>query len=74
MATQEMNGVIVRLNDQVGFGYVREENSNRQFIFGFDKIAGYRGQSARQLKLRDGTHVHFLLEGERIKAVQITGG
>jgi hypothetical protein len=72
MATEEKNGVIVRLNDQAGFGYVQEEHSTRKFIFGFDNIPGYRGQSARQMKLHDGAHVHFQLEGERVKELQLT--
>ncbi len=68
MAT-EKSGVIVRLDDKAGFGYVREKNSPKQFIFGFDKIPRYRGQSARELNLHRGTHVHFRLEGEIVASV-----
>jgi hypothetical protein len=46
MAVAERKGIIVRVNDSAGFGYVQEENSTRQFIFGFDKVRGYQGQPA----------------------------
>jgi cold shock CspA family protein len=70
MAVAEREGIIVRVNDSAGFGYVQEENSTRQFIFGFDKVRGYQGQPASQLRLRDGVRVHFQLEDEVVRHVE----
>jgi len=51
-------GVIVRVSED-GLAFLEEADSKRCFAFTFDKIAGYRGQSAGELGLRIGSRVAF---------------
>lgn len=54
----QRDGVIVRINEQ-GLGIVEASESHEQFAFSFDKISGYRGQSAREMGLKTGAQVRF---------------
>lgn len=58
MKLEPHEGVILRINEQ-GLGIVKDSKSQEQFVFTFDKIAGYRGESAQELGLKAGVHVHF---------------
>lgn len=57
-----VKGTIVRADDN-GLGYVRVGKLPQLVSFTFDKIVGYRGESARQLKLRPGSTVELQFVG-----------
>lgn len=68
-------GEIVRI-EPFGLGFLKPADSEQQFAFGFDQIAGYRGESLRDLNLRVGTTVSFDLHNgivDAIKPVQPNG-
>jgi cold shock CspA family protein len=69
MIAKEKTGIIVRIDDRAGFGYVCVEDSTRKYFFDFDSVPGYRGQSARDLKLRQGGRVRFQIQGEIVKSL-----
>jgi len=58
MKLEPHKGVILRVNEQ-GLGIVKDTQSEEQFVFTFDKITGYRGESAQELGLIVGAHVQF---------------
>lgn len=55
---EQHQGVILRVNEQ-GLGIVKDTQSEEQFVFTFDKITGYRGESAQELGLIVGAPVQF---------------
>lgn len=64
-------GVILRVNEQ-GLGIVKDTHSQEQFVFTFDKIIGYRGESARELGLIAGAHVRFnATAGTQVVSVEL---
>ncbi len=57
-----------------GFGYVRQQDSGKTFVFSFDAIEGYRGQSVGNLKdqgFKTGTKVKFDNQGDRITSLTV---
>ncbi len=69
-SNQAMEGKIVRVLPG-GYGYVKQDSNGRTYIFSFDAIQGYRGQSAKRLGLRRGTKVSFLPQGDRITSLEV---
>ncbi len=65
-------GVVLRLLDD-GFGYLRSEGSDEQFVFSFGTIQGYRGQTAKELHLKPGAKVRFSLQGEKVTEILLNG-
>jgi len=59
--------------NKAGLCYVLEEDTKRHYVFTFDKIRGYCGQSASHLGLQVGNHVRFSAEGDRVKFVELGG-
>lgn len=55
---EQHEGKVLRVNE-AGLGIVEDERSRQQFVFTFDKIRGYRGESPREIGLRAGAHVRF---------------
>ena len=70
MAIERRKGVIIRINEQ-GLGIVKDTQSQEQYVFTFDKITGYQGQSAQELGLVAGTHVRFSYKAGKVESVQI---
>ncbi|MEA2490168.1 MAG: hypothetical protein QOH21_1960 [Acidobacteriota bacterium] len=64
------SGIITRVED-FGLGFIRTADNGALYVFTFDKIAGYRGESARALDLRAGRHVTFAVEDGRVRDVHI---
>lgn len=58
MKSEPHTGVILRVNEQ-GLGIVKDTQSEEQFVFTFDKITGYRGESAREIGVTVGASVQF---------------
>ena len=56
MKLEPHEGIILRINEQ-GLGIMKDAQSQEQFVFTFDKITGYRGESAQELGLKAGVHV-----------------
>lgn len=72
MSIQHKNGVIVRCSDDAGICLVKDESSNQQFIFGYEKIHGYKGQMASEINLKAGRNVRIRLgEKDIVKAVEL---
>ena len=63
-------GVIVQVAEG-GLAYLEEKESKKRFAFRFGKIRDYRGESARELRLRVGTRVHFRAHGNLIDEVEL---
>lgn len=67
-------GVVIRIN-RFGLGIIEEEPSTTRYVFTFDKIRGYRGESPREIGLKVGTWVEFTLKDEgRIATVTLKNG
>jgi len=65
-------GVILRVNEQ-GLGIVKDTQSEEQFVFTFDKITGYRVESAQELGLVAGAHVQFnSTAGHQVISVELS--
>ncbi len=69
--TEVKEGIIVKSNDEAGVAYVLDEELQRQFVFGYDKINGYAGQTAKEINLDNGRHVQFILADEIIQSVEL---
>lgn len=66
-------GRIVHLDKQ-GLVVVQDTSSRCHFAFTFDKIKGYRGETAKEIGLREGREVRFVAEGERVEQAELTAG
>jgi hypothetical protein len=66
----ERSGVVFRTSVD-GLVYIQEDASGRPYVFTFDKILEYRGQSAQELGLHRGTRVTFDLSEGRIRCVSL---
>jgi hypothetical protein len=69
----DRKGTIVLLS-QSGVGLVQLEDSKKVFIFTFDKIPGYRGESVRELGargVREGQTVVFDADKQNISALRL---
>ena len=58
-------GKIVRMVDEIGIGYVVEEETRKEFAFPYDFIEGYRGESSVELAgmgLGKGDVVHLYIK------------
>jgi len=64
------SGVVLRMSAD-GLVYIQEEPSGRSYVFTFDKIREYRGQSAQELGLRRGTRLTFDVSGDRVRCVRL---
>lgn len=69
MSAIEKTGVIVRIDDSAGFGYVGEYGSKQKYIFAFSRVPGYYGQSARRLNLKEGCRVRFQVEDDIVTSL-----
>ena len=71
LKSESHEGIILRINEQ-GLGIVKDIQSEEQFVFTFDKIAGYRGESAQELGLVAGAHVQFnSTAGHQVVSVEL---
>lgn len=66
----QRQGVIVHVNKD-GLVVVEDPDDKERFGFTFGKIGGYAGESARELRLREGTHVRFEEENDRVTRVEL---
>jgi hypothetical protein len=67
------NGIIVRLSDQ-GCGLVRLQGSTQCFLFTFDKIPGYGGETVRELEqrgFRAGLEIRFTAHHKTVDRLTI---
>ena len=62
---------VIRQVVEGGLAYVEEPNSKKRFVFNFDKIRDYRGETVRELGLRVGSRVRFTTTGERVDKVEL---
>jgi hypothetical protein len=62
-------GVILRVNED-GIAFLEETDSKACFVFTFDKLAGYSGQTAKELGLRVGSYVNFSHSGNAVLEVR----
>jgi hypothetical protein len=65
-------GVIVQVVKD-DLAYIEEEISKRRFVFEFSMIKGYRGESAQELGLREGSQVLFRATDGIIAEVELIG-
>jgi len=49
--SKEHRGKIVRIEHD-GFGFVKDIDADKAYMFTFDKIPGYRGESIREIARR----------------------
>lgn len=57
--------------DREGVVVVRDQQSHRHFAFTFDKIKGYRGETAREIGLREGRQVRFDMRNDQVASVEL---
>lgn len=70
MPVSRKHGVVERLNKK-GLAVVKEQQSGERFVFTFDKIKRYGGQTARELGLQEGSEVEFDEEHHVVSQVEI---
>ena len=63
-------GTIVRVNP-VGLAYTEDIESKTIYSFTFDKIEGYRGESAEELGLIAGSRIAFSSADGIVRSVRI---
>lgn len=61
-------GTVVQISDD-GFGYVLDDATRRLFVFMFDALPGYAGQSTGEMGLHVGTQVEFVRRGNCVAEV-----
>jgi hypothetical protein len=66
-------GLIVEL-DKDGLVVVQDKDNHSHFAFTFDKIKGYRGETAREIGLREGRQVRFDADGKHVKKAELIAG
>jgi len=62
---ESRQGTVARVNP-AGLCFVEETESKEIFCFTFDRIDGYIGQTARELRLRPGKRLRFTLDEQRL--------
>jgi hypothetical protein len=65
----ETFGTVI-LIDNIGYGVVCQDGTDKKFFFTFDKIPGYRGESLKELPLQEGTHVSFIAHQQVITRLE----
>jgi hypothetical protein len=63
------SGVIVKVNKD-GLGFLEEDGTKFRFAFTFDKISGYKGESAMELGLYPGVRVRFAAHRHKIRHIE----
>jgi len=63
-------GRIVHLDKQ-GLVVVQDDASSAHFAFTFDKLAGYRGQTAKEIGLKEGRSVRFSADGLQVAIAEL---
>ena len=71
-AMQDCEGLIVQVVPS-GLAYVEELGSKKVYPFRFGRIQGYRGETARELKLKIGARVWFSVVDGRVSQVAKPG-
>ncbi|MCL7420597.1 MAG: hypothetical protein M8364_06810 [Methylobacter sp.] len=69
--TYSYQGVIVRVSDDAGVAYIVSQALNRQYIFSYNRIKGYGGQSAKEIDLKPGRHVSFTVKNDVVQSVEL---
>jgi nitrogen fixation protein len=69
--TYNYDGVITRVSDEAGVAYIFAKDLNEQFIFSYNKIAGYSGESAKEMHLKPGRQVSFSLRNGVVQLVEL---
>ena len=64
----EKEGVIIRIN-RFGLAIVEENQSRTHYVFTFDKIRGFTGQSPKKIGIFVGRKVAMSLNGDKITSV-----
>lgn len=68
--TSPRHGALIRINN-AGLCFIEENTSGRRYVFTFDKIVGYAGQSPGELGLRIGRQLRFLSDAEQVEEVYL---
>ena len=66
-------GRIVHL-DRKGLVIVQDAQTHTHYAFTFGKIRGYRGETAREIGLKEGGGVTFTAEGEHVEQAELAVG
>ncbi|WP_036253636.1 hypothetical protein [Methylobacter sp. BBA5.1] len=69
--TYNYNGVIARVSDDAGVAYVFAKDLNEQFIFSYNKISGYVGESAKEMHLKPGRQDNFSMKDGVVQSVEL---
>lgn len=69
--TCNYNGVIARVSDDVGVAYIFAKTLNRHYIFSYNKISGYAGESTKEMQLKSGKQVNFSLKDGIVQSVEL---
>jgi len=69
LSEKVITGIVVKLNKD-GLGFLEEEGSKSRFAFTFDKIIGYKGESAIELGLHPGVRVRFRVHQQKVSCVE----
>lgn len=67
---ESRTGVVVRITPG-GTGIVRDDATRHAYYFTFDKIPGYRGESAKEAGIEVGSHATFVTEVGSTAVTQI---
>lgn len=63
--TQNKKGIIIRCSDDTGVCILKDKIGDRQYIFNYNKIKGYRGEYAKEIDLKKGRNVNFSVDESR---------
>ena len=73
MANMEHSGVLVDV-DVSGVGVVEDDESHVKYVFTFDKVKGYVGQSLGAAGLKAGRRVTFVADEDFVEVLEVARG
>jgi hypothetical protein len=65
-------GVIIRVNRD-GLAFIEDSVSGQRYVFTFDKVHGFAGESAKDTGIQLGARVVFTASANRVRCVRILG-
>lgn len=73
--SKQHSGVVRKLNESVGFGYVDDRVENRRYIFNFEAVPARLGQRPVEIGLKVGAEVKFSTDDDgRVIALTTVAG
>lgn len=64
-------GIIDRFAERFGIGVIRADDGDETYVFDFEHVEGWKGESARDFGLRAGRAVAFTVRDGHVRRVRL---